>query len=413
MAEEHPKSLRISDYTYHLPEEKIALFPKDKRDQSKLLILRNGDISQDIYAGLSAHVPANSRLVFNNTRVIQARLLFRKPTGAMIEIFLLEPDEEKGGLDAAIRSRGKTVWKCLIGGAGKWKTGQILTMLKEGIEGLELQFHAAILGKNKTNFIVEFTWRPETMPFYDVLHQVGNIPIPPYLKRSPETNDGERYQTIYAAKDGSVAAPTAGLHFTDELMASLSAKQIACSYLTLHVGAGTFLPVKAEVMEGHAMHAEFIDVDTMTIREMISAAGQIFAVGTTSLRTLESLYWMGVKVINQPEVTHDQIWIRQWEIYEELASYRIEPADALKALLKWMEKNELQRLLTKTEILIAPPYKPKTIAGLITNFHQPNSTLLLLVAAIIGDDWKRAYNYALENDFRFLSYGDGCLLYVR
>ena len=419
----HPKNISIKDYTYNLPEEKIARYPLAERDASKLLIYKKGKISEDIYRNIDEHLPENSLLLFNNTKVVEARLLFQKLTGGVIEIFCLEPHEKYADIISAMQQQEKVLWKCLVGGASKWKHGQVLEK-RIVIPGKEIILHAAYIEKRTDHFIIELSWSPGSMSFAELLHYAGAIPLPPYIKRESEASDTERYQTIYAHHDGSVAAPTAGLHFTQTIFEKLEKKNIQTDFVTLHVGAGTFKPVKAEIMKDHEMHAEFIDVSKETIENILQNLNNtIVAVGTTSLRTIESLYWLGVKV-RKPELRSgatipEQSFgvLSQWEAYE-LAEHNISPAEALNALIEWMNKKKLKRLITKTQLLIAPGYKAKIVCGLITNFHQPGSTLLLLVAALIGDDpiaigWKNVYEFALQNDYRFLSYGDGCLLWIQ
>lgn len=405
----HPKELSILDYTYPLADDRIAAFPLPQRDASKLLIYENGQISTDTYRQLADHLPADSLLVFNNTKVVEARLLFQKSTGGVIEIFCLEPHEQYTDITSAMMQTGHVYWQCLVGGASKWKAGQVLEK-KLLYHNEEITLNASYIEKRSGCFIIELRWTPDTLSFAELLHAAGAIPLPPYIKRKAEESDTERYQTVYAKHDGSVAAPTAGLHFTEQLFQSLKEKNIHHDYVTLHVGAGTFKPVKAEKMEEHDMHAEWIDVSQELISHLLqSLNGNIVAVGTTSLRTLESLYWIGRKVVSG-EWSVVSGGISQWEAYER--NDKDIPAEAsLSALLDWMKANKLERLVTKTQILIAPGYQFRIINGLITNFHQPQSTLLLLVAALIGEDWRKVYEYALNNDFRFLSYGDGSLLW--
>ena len=406
----HPKNISIKDFTYNLPEERIAKFPLAKRDESKLLICKNKKISEDIYNHISDHIAQNSLLVFNNTKVVEARILFQKHTGTLIEIFCLEPDEKYADITSAMLQKEKVWWKCLVGGVSKWKAGQILD--KEIFyNDKKLILHAKYIEKKIDHFIIEFSWLPEDFSFAEILHHAGLIPLPPYIKRKVEQSDAERYQTIYAAHDGSVAAPTAGLHFTDAIFEKLTVKHIRKDFVTLHVGAGTFKPVKSETLEEHIMHAEFIEVSEATINNILINEN-IFAVGTTSLRTLESLYWLGMKIILNPEIVIKDLIINQWDVYEMQAG-AVSANQALESLLMWMKKNDLKKLITKTQLLITPGYNFKIINGLITNFHQPQSTLLLLVAALIGDEWKKVYEYALNNNFRFLSYGDGCLLFKK
>ncbi|MGF2411551.1 S-adenosylmethionine:tRNA ribosyltransferase-isomerase [Ferruginibacter sp.] len=397
----HPKDISIQDFTYHLPDEKIALHPLEQRDSSKLLVYKTGNITEDSYSNIDAHLPENSVLIFNNTKVIKARILFTKPTGGIIEIFLLEPYQ--ADYTSTLSATKNCKWKCLIGGASKWKEKELVF----GNWGLTVQ----MFDKLTEAYIVEFNWN-DTISFAEILEQAGNIPLPPYIKRKADDEDAARYQTIYAAHDGSVAAPTAGLHFTETVFKKLAAKNINQLFVTLHVGAGTFKPVKAAIMQQHEMHAEWIDIDITTIKNLAANLNNtIVAVGTTSLRTIESFYWLGVKALLDPLA--QQLQITQWEVYEALAGKEnITAKEALEALINWLQKNNCFRLFTQTQILIAPGYQFKIAKAIVTNFHQPQSTLLLLVAAAVGNNWKKIYNYALENDFRFLSYGDGSLLFI-
>ena len=407
----HPKDISISQFTYHLPEERIAAFPLEERDASKLLVYKDGNISEDIYKNISNYIPADSLLVFNNTKVIQARLLFQKPTGGVIEIFCLEPYEEVNEYSVVMNKKGKVKWKCMIGGASKWKEGSLNKKNETG--NVEVEMKAELIKKLSDAYVVELSWQPAAYSFAEVLSLFGDMPLPPYIKRKADTKDKERYQTIYAKYAGSVAAPTAGLHFTENVFASFDKKNISKAYVTLHVGAGTFKPVKAELLQGHEMHSEWIEISTETIEQLISNDGNVIAVGTTSLRTIESLYWMGVKTILQPSITLEQLPIHQWDCYEEpLATTQYSATESLQHLQQWMQKNLVSRLFTYTQILIAPAYKYRIAKAIITNFHQPQSTLLLLVAAAIGNNWKKVYEYAIENDFRFLSYGDGSILFT-
>ena len=408
-----PKTLSIKDFTYSLPEERIAKYPLSERDASKLLIYKEEKIEKDIYRNIAGHIPSNSLLVFNDTKVVEARLLFQKPTGGVIEIFCLEPHEQYSDITTAMLQHKKVLWHCLIGGASKWKHGQILEK-KINYKSKELVLDARYIEKEIDSFIVELSWNDPSLSFAEVLHLFGAIPLPPYIKRDVEISDAERYQTVYAHYEGSVAAPTAGLHFTETVFKKLKEKNIQKDFVTLHVGAGTFKPVKTEVMKDHEMHAEYFTISKSLIQNLIDHLDKnIIAVGTTSLRTLESLYWLGVK---QSTVDSQlSMEITQWEVYDHKEKM-ISTKEALENLIKWMTEKDLDSFTAKTQIIIAPGYQFKLVNGLITNFHQPQSTLLLLVAAFIEKKpiaigWKEIYEYALENNFRFLSYGDGSLLW--
>jgi len=403
------KKISILDFTYNLPVDRIAHYPLAQRDLSKLLAYKKGEISTDRYQHIHKYLPEQSLIVFNNTKVVEARLLFKKISGATIEIFCLEPHQQYPDITTAMLQRQSVKWMCLIGGASKWKHGQVLEK-KIQYQQQEIILYAKYLDKINDSFSVELSWSSPDLSFAELLHAAGVMPLPPYIKREATTEDAERYQTIYAATDGSVAAPTAGLHFTPEIFSALREKKINTDFVTLHVGAGTFKPVKAATMETHEMHAEFIDVSLETIETVSENAGKyITAVGTTSLRTLESLYWLGVKSNIEPERSLSELNVQQWDPYE-LYTADISVTQALNMLVHKMKKEKKERLITTTQLLIVPGYQFKIVDSLITNFHQPQSTLLLLVAAFIGEDWRKVYNYALENDYRFLSYGDGCVL---
>jgi len=406
-----PKNISIADYSYDLPQENIAFYPLEERDASKLLIYRDGAITGSTYRNIGTCLPENSLLVFNNTRVVEARILFQKPTGGQIEVFCLEPPPEYGSVTMAMAQTGRVKWRCLIGGASKWKPGQVL--YKElDTPSSPLTLEARFISKEADTFTIELSWSPADLNFAEVLHRMGLIPLPPYIRRSAEASDSQRYQTIYARHDGSVAAPTAGLHFTETVFAALAQRNIRRSWVTLHVGAGTFLPVKTTTLGDHPMHVEFITAEIATIRQLqqtLADAQPIVPVGTTSARTIESLYWLGIKVQQQPHLAGSELLVRQWDAYE--LPGQTDPKVALTALLEWMETRKMTELVTTTQLLITPGYDWKIANGLITNFHQPESTLLLLIASLVGDEWKRIYNYALEHGFRFLSYGDGCLLW--
>lgn len=402
------EDIRIADYTYELPDERIAKYPLAERDASKLLVYRDGGISEDVYRHFDRHVAPGAMLVFNNTRVIPARLLFHLPSGAQIECFCLAP---AGELNTGLTATGEAIWQCLVGGAKKWKSGPL--QLPLSYDGGEALLEATLLEKSGDHFLVRFQWRPDSLSFAEVLSLAGQVPLPPYLHRAAEALDRERYQTIYARHDGSVAAPTAGLHFTDDLLQRLSDKEVTNEYVTLHVGAGTFRPVKSETIADHEMHAEYFDVSTSFIEKLLEAQGerQVVAVGTTSLRTLESLFLMGCKLLENPQLSLEELPVSQWDAYQgRLAQASV--SASLNALLDWMGERDMDRLVAPTQLLIAPGYRIRTIDALATNFHQPSSTLLLLVAAAVGDDWRGIYRYALDNDFRFLSYGDGSLLFL-
>jgi len=399
-----PKALAISAFGYDLPDEKIATYPLAQREASKLLVWKKGQISESHYHAIENHLPASSLLVFNNSRVIEARILFTKETGGRIEIFCLEPHRSYLSMQEALMQQGKVWWICLIGGASKWKRGQIL---EKRIGDIYLR--STFIEKRKEDFIVEFSWEPSTYRFAEILHLLGSIPLPPYLKRNADQVDAERYQTVYAHETGSVAAPTAGLHFSESLIQKLSEKGIGQLFLTLHVGAGTFMPLKVEHIGEHFMHEEFIEVTADALKTLILKLDTpVIAVGTTSLRALETLYWLGLQVSQNKTVTTEKLHLDQWYPYQEHA--QLNAKEALHHLLEWLNKTAEKKLLTKTQLFIVPGYQFKIVRGLITNFHQPNSTLLLLVAALVGTEWQSIYQYALEKDFRFLSYGDGCLL---
>ena len=405
---DHPRSVSIELYDYHLPDECIAQFPAANREDAKLLVYEAGNLHQTSYRKIGTQLPKGALLVFNNSRVVEARLLFQKETGGVIEIFALEPHEKYADITTAMNQTGQILYKCLVGGASKWKHGMVLQKsVQHNSEMVTIE--ARMTEKRSDCFVIEISWYPAELPFAQVLHLAGNIPIPPYLHREAEEIDSERYQTVYASADGSVAAPTAGLHFTPQLLQSLLQNGFNEAFTTLHVGAGTFMPVKSPTMEGHEMHAEFLEADEKLLSQLLSAS-RVIPVGTTAMRTLESIYWMGVKASLNPGIQLADLEMRQWEVYEDFPDHVIDRNKAIGALLAWMKRNNQKQIVVKTRILIAPGYRFGICNGLITNFHQPKSTLLLLVSALIGDDWKKVYDYALEHDFRFLSYGDGSLL---
>lgn len=403
--------IRIKDYTYELPENRIATYPLARRDSSKLLIYNNGNISDSLFSTLPERLPGDAMMVFNDTKVVPARLLFRKDTGAFIEIFCLEP-YSPNEYNLAFAATGKCVWKAIIGNLKRWKSGIIHLFVPEDHDSSvsKINLCAQLLKKEDNSFIVEFTWDGD-IPFSQVLDSCGKIPIPPYLNRETETIDLERYQTLYARYRGSVAAPTAGLHFTEEVLDNIHKKGIECHEVCLHVGAGTFLPVKSELIHDHIMHSEPFSVTATFLSALYNKPDNkpLIAVGTTSTRTLESLYFFGVQCIKAtPEKWHP-ITVSQWEPYQEEYDYTLK--ESIGALLEYLKINKLDIFSARTQIIIVPTYKYRVVDILITNFHQPQSTLLLLIAAFIGEDWKKVYEYALGNGFRFLSYGDSSLLF--
>jgi S-adenosylmethionine:tRNA ribosyltransferase-isomerase len=402
------QEIRIEEYQYDLPAERIAKYPLAQRDASKLLLFRQNNVSEDTYSNLAQYIPAGALMLFNNTKVIPARLHMAKPTGGIVEIFCLEP---LGELSFEMAKHGECEWKCLVGGAKKWKEGPVSATWGTNTDQIH-QLSAEVIERGSTHFSIKFRWQPAEFTFAEVLSSIGQIPLPPYLDREAEELDRERYQTIYADLEGSVAAPTAGLHFTQAVFAELENKNIDLDYVTLHVGAGTFKPVSAATIGHHDMHAEYFDVSRDLLQKLTSAhqaQRPVVAVGTTTLRTLESLYLMGCKLIDNPNLDRETLEIRQWDAYE-LDREGIPVEKALQALLTWLEASQFERLVAKTQLLIAPGYPVKMITGLCTNFHQPGSTLLLLVAALVGEEWKNMYQYALDHEFRFLSYGDGCYI---
>lgn len=401
MSDLDPRKITISDYTYSLPDDKIALRPTAERDRSKLLTYHSGEIKDRLFREIADIIPPNSLLVLNDTKVIEARILFQKATGGVIEIFCLEP--HSCSMEEALQTTEPVQWNCLVGGASKWKNGQTLEKEIE-INGKQWALNARYVSKLPDAFVIEFSWTAPACSFADVMHEAGNIPLPPYIKRLPEDADRKRYQTSFAKHEGSVAAPTAALHFTHEVFASLSSKRIRSEFITLNVGAGTFKPVKAETIADHDMHREAFSIRLTTLESILEST-HITAVGTTTLRTLETIYWLGVKLVTKK--LND--WhLAQWEAYE--LDQTISVSESLRAITNKMREEGLDQLNCTTSLLIAPGYRIKIPSALITNFHQPQSTLLLLVAAFIGDDWKKVYQHALQNDYRFLSYGDSSYL---
>ncbi|MBC8593347.1 S-adenosylmethionine:tRNA ribosyltransferase-isomerase [Oscillospiraceae bacterium N12] len=407
---ENPKHIRISEYNYPLPEERIAKFPLPVRDQSKLLVYRHGEVAEDRFTSLPEYLPEGGLMIFNNTKVIQARLHFRKETGALIEVFCLEPAQPN---DYALnfQQTEHAAWLCMVGNLKKWKEGALRKEMT--IKGHALTLTATRGECRGTSHWVDFHWNNPEVTFADILEVFGELPIPPYLNRETQESDKETYQTVYSKIKGSVAAPTAGLHFTPRVLDKLRDHKIDLEELTLHVGAGTFKPVKSEEIEGHEMHTEYISVARGTIEKLIGHDACAIAVGTTSVRTLESLYHIGVTLGNHRDATEEELHVRQWQPYESSPSAEkkpISPVAALQNILDYLDRHQMETLHTSTQIIIAPGYDYKIVKAMVTNFHQPQSTLLLLVSAFVDGDWRTIYDYALNHDFRFLSYGDSSLL---
>jgi S-adenosylmethionine:tRNA ribosyltransferase-isomerase len=400
----NPRHIRISDYNYPLPDERIAKFPIAQRDHSKLLVYRKGEVSHDVFYNLPEYQPKGALMVFNNTKVIQARMHFRKDTGALIEVFLLEP-ACPSDYELMFQTSEKCSWYCLVGNLKKWKEGTLTREIK--IKDTDVKVTATRGPIHGTSHRIDFTWTGG-FSFAEIIDAMGELPIPPYLNRETQESDKTTYQTVYSKIKGSVAAPTAGLHFTPEVLAAVDAHGIEREELTLHVGAGTFKPVKSEEIEGHEMHTEYVSVRRDTIRKLIAHDGCAIAVGTTSVRTLESLYYMGLKVIKNRDASEDELHVNQWEPYDTETT--VSTVESLTALGDWMDSHKLEVLHSSTQIIIAPGYEYHIVKMLVTNFHQPQSTLLLLVSAFVKGDWHKIYDYALANDFRFLSYGDSSLL---
>lgn len=396
--------IKIENYNYHLPEERVAKYPLAERDLSKLLLLKDGKIEEKNFKEIPELLPKKALLVFNETKVIRARLLFKKPTGALIEIFCLEPVEPSNDFQVAFQETPPVIWKCLVGNAKRWKEGS-LTMAGGG-EGPKIKLTAEQVKNLAGSFLIRFSWEPGNIIFSDIIERAGRVPLPPYLHREAVESDKKRYQTIYARNDGSVAAPTAGLHFTDRQLSALKQMRIESDVITLHVGAGTFRPVVAETIEGHEMHTEKFVVSRGTIEHLLNKIDDpIIPVGTTSMRTLESLYWLAVRLLSGK----DELFADQWDPYEMKPPAGFGMKEALELLISYLETKKQDQLNAETRLMIVPGYNFKIADGIITNFHQPKSTLLLLVSALIGDDWKKAYDFALQHNFRFLSYGDSCL----
>lgn len=399
--------LAISDFNYPLTDEKIAKYPLAQRDQSKLLVWKAQQISDHRFYDLPDLLPAGSLLLFNNTRVIRARLLFEKETGARIEIFCLDP-HEPSDYQLSFQQTQECSWNCMVGNLKKWKEGKLTRKLE--INGQTVTLSAEKISSDGKSNQIRFSWTPE-IEFASLIEQAGQLPIPPYLNRETEQSDLQTYQTVYSKIKGSVAAPTAGLHFTEDVFARLHEKKFHTEELTLHVGAGTFQPVKSETIDGHEMHAEQLILTQQLLKRLLEHQGPRIAVGTTTIRTLESIFWLGQQLVNDREnFGKSALKVSQWEPYQ--AKTRISLHESLHALLRWMESKHLDHVAVSTQIIIMPGYEFAVIDGMLTNFHQPQSTLLLLIAAFLGNEWEKIYRHALNNDYRFLSYGDSNL-YLR
>ena len=397
--------ISISDYNYELPDERIAKYPLVGRDLSKLLVWKNGLIQDSQFRNLTESLPSKSMLVFNNTRVIRARLHFQKETGAKIEIFCLDP-HEPADYQIAFQTTRSCTWKCMIGNQKKWKGERLKKRVV--IYGTEIELCAEQIDPVNDKSLIRFNWNNPDFEFSRMIEHAGILPIPPYLNRETEESDLERYQTVYSKIKGSVAAPTAGLHFTDQVFERLKTDGHELAELTLHVGAGTFQPVKSEILSGHEMHSEQMYISRNFVNKLLKHSGKIIAVGTTSVRTLESLYWLGVQASLNPEKGIEYLSVTQWEAYER-TEITTSAKDALTALLNLLNHHSTDFLSASTQIIIAPGYQFRIVDGLITNFHQPQSTLLLLISAYLGEEWKKIYEHALKSNYRFLSYGDSNL----
>ena len=398
------QEIAIAEYDYPLPDERIAKYPLAERDTSKLLVYNKGVVCEERFSNLPQFIPQNSLMVFNNTKVIQARLRFRKETGALIEVFCLEPEQPCDYQQIFLETK-ECVWQCLVGNSNRWKGGVLSQCVT--VAGKEVVLSVERVGGPAAVNHVRFTW-DGGCSFAELLEAAGELPIPPYLNRATEESDTRTYQTVYSKVKGSVAAPTAGLHFTPAVLEALTAAGVEREEVTLHVGAGTFKPVKSELIADHEMHEEYIEVRKALLEKLIAAGGCAVAVGTTSVRTLESLYFLGELVAENPAITQDKLHVGQWTPYNR--EHSLSTVEALEALVAWLERNGLDRVHSHTQIMIAPGYTFRIVKSIVTNFHQPKSTLLLLVSAFVKGEWRKIYDYALAHDFRFLSYGDSSLL---
>lgn len=407
-----PSEISIKDFTYNLPDDKIAHFPLSPRDSSKLLLFQNNRIAEYQFKDITSIIPADSLLIFNKTKVIKARLVFEKVTGAQIECFCLEPADGMS-YEASLIQKESSKWLCLIGNAKKWKD-EILTK-SIIVSGSKIELKVEKLQVLEGEAVLQFSWSDKSFSFSEIIEAAGLLPLPPYIKRDANETDNKTYNTVYAKEEGSVAAPTAGLHFTDEVFNDLKLKKINIDFVTLHVGAGTFKPVKADVMKDHLMHSEWLSIPLELIIKIksITSIQPVIAVGTTAIRSLESIYWWGVKLLENPELFDSTFFIQQWDPYSNSTLLLPSVDESLTEVIRWMKCKNINIIEGYTQIIISPGYEYKIVDALITNFHQPQSTLLLLVAALVGDDWKRIYDYALNNNFRFLSYGDSSLLFKK
>ena len=445
-------NLPIEDFDYHLPDQSIAYTPATNRSDSKLLVWNKEIVAESTYNHIASFIPKKAALYFNNSKVIAARIHFQKANNSIIEIFCLEPSNNYQPISMAMQATQKVEWICLVGGAKKWKEdylekefelitgsnngkGEIVANNDDNIsnnKGVSIKVRAKKIKSIDGKFLIEFSWNNVNISFSEIIEQIGSIPLPPYIQRATTEEDKDRYQTTYAKQEGSVAAPTAGLHFTTAIFESLAQKNCSTDFISLHVGAGTFMPVKTENITDHAMHAEVFEITTATLTHLIAIAKlkelnpseytPVIAVGTTTLRTLESLYWLGVKLINNQKLQENKdLHLMQWDAYDAGSESNnatknvrssITVKDALGTLLSWMQSHQMTTLITSTQLMIVPGYNFKIANGLVTNFHQPKSTLLLIIAAITGDDWKNIYQHAIENQYRFLSYGDGCFFTI-
>lgn len=400
----NPHNIRINDYCYDLPDDRIAKYPLEERDESKLLVYKSGGITDSSFGTIPGFLPDGSLMIFNNTKVIQARIYFRKETGATVEIFCLDPCLPHD-YNLIFQSVGRCVWHCMVGNLKKWKDGVLHREIQIGDTLVSLR--ANRIKSDGNNRVIEFTWDNQLYTFADILDNAGELPIPPYLNRNTEDKDKETYQTVYSKIKGSVAAPTAGLHFTEKVFGDIRQRGVKTAEVTLHVGAGTFRPVKSETLNDHEMHSEFISVRRSVIEQLLHHKGDVVAVGTTSVRTLESLYYIGLSLEDNPEP--ETIRVDQWQPYETKDNI-VSKDKALANILAYMDRHTSDVLLADTQIMIVPGYEFRIVTGIVTNFHQPRSTLLLLISAFVGGDWKSIYTHALTRGYRFLSYGDSSLL---